>query len=257
MQKKAVKLPGVALGEGMPKICVPVMGADERVLSAAAEAARAQADLIELRLDSVSPEMDASRLRAACRTVREAARGTAILATMRTARDGGAGGLEAGKYEALLGMLVREKLCDAVDVELSVGDAAFARIARFAHAVEIPVIGSYHDFEGTPTAGEMFARLQKMAALGADICKIAVMPNNRKDVVALTAACAQADDELAQPIIAIAMGTLGAATRVCGEAMGSCLSFGTAGEASAPGQMDARTLRQVLETVHEAMNAKK
>ena len=86
MRKKAVELPGVTLGEGMPKVCVPVMGADARALRAAADAARAQADLIELRLDSVSPEMDAARLRAACRTVREAARGTAFLATMRTAR---------------------------------------------------------------------------------------------------------------------------------------------------------------------------
>lgn len=53
------------------------------------------------------------------------------------------------------------------------------------------------------------------------------------------------------------MGTLGTATRICGEAMGSCLTFGTAGEASAPGQMDAKALRQALEMVHEAMNKQK
>ena len=78
----------------------------------------------------------------------------------------------------------------------------------------------------------MAARLCRMAALGADICKIAVMPRNRRDVVALTAACAQADDALTQPIIAISMGEMGMPTRICAEAMGSCLSFGTAG---APG----------------------
>ena len=58
-------------------------------------------------------------------------------------------------------------------------------------------------------------------------------------------------------LIAIAMGTLGTATRICGEAMGSCLTFGTAGEASAPGQMDAKALRQALKMVHEAMNKRK
>ena len=41
MRKKAVELPGVTLGEGMPKVCVPVMGADARALRAAADAARA------------------------------------------------------------------------------------------------------------------------------------------------------------------------------------------------------------------------
>ena len=166
MRKKAVELPGVTLGEGMPKVCVPVMGADARALRAAADAARAQADLIELRLDSVSPEMDAACLRAACRTVREAAQGTAVLATMRTARDGGAGDADAARYEALLVMLARERLCDALDVELSIGEAAFSRIARAAHEAGMPVIGSCHDFEKTPDAEEMAARLCRMAALG-------------------------------------------------------------------------------------------
>ena len=49
MRKKAVELPGVTLGEGMPKVCVPVMGKDLREWTEAATAAREQADLIELR----------------------------------------------------------------------------------------------------------------------------------------------------------------------------------------------------------------
>ena len=115
------------------------------------------------------------------------------------------------------------------------------------------MIGSCHDFEKTPDAEEMAARLCRMAALGADICKIAVMPRNRRDVVALTAACAQADDALTQPIIAISMGEMGMPTRICAEAMGSCLSFGTAGAASAPGQMEAGALREALALVHGAL----
>ena len=253
MQKKAVKLPGVALGEGMPKICVPVMGTDERVLSAAAEAARAQTDLIELRLDSVSPEMDEGRILEACKAVREAAQGTAVLATMRTARDGGAGDADAARYETLLVTLARERLCDALDVELSVGEAAFARIARAAHEAGVPVIGSFHDFEKTPKAEEMAARLHKMAALGADVCKIAVMPKTEEDVRALQTACARANDALTQPIIAISMGALGVSTRTQAEAFGSCLSFGTVGAASAPGQMEARALRQALEALHKKL----
>ncbi len=150
-------------------------------------------------------------------------------------------------------MLARERLCDALDVELSIGEAAFSRIARAAHEAGMPVIGSCHDFEKTPDAEEMAARLCRMAALGADICKIAVMPRKRRDVVALTAACAQADDALTQPIIAISMGEMGMPTRICAEAMGSCLSFGTAGAASAPGQMEAGALREALALVHRAL----
>ena len=150
-------------------------------------------------------------------------------------------------------MLARERLCDALDVELSIGEAAFSRIARAAHEAGMPVIGSCHDFEKTPDAEEMAARLCRMAALGADVCKIAVMPRKRRDVVALTAACAQADDALTQPIIAISMGEMGMSTRICAEAMGSCLSFGTAGVASAPGQMEAGALREALALVHRTL----
>ena len=54
-------------------------------------------------------------------------------------------------------------------------------------------------------------------------------------------------------VIAIAMGPAGVITRIGGACMGSCLTFGTAGEASAPGQLDAKKLRTVLEIVQEAI----
>lgn len=91
MEKNTVRIQNVTLGAGIPKVCVPVMGKDLREWTEAATAAREQADLIELRLDSVSPELDADRVRQACRVVREKAQGSALLATMRTSRDGGAG----------------------------------------------------------------------------------------------------------------------------------------------------------------------
>jgi len=43
-------------------------------------------------------------------------------------------------------------------------------------------------------------------------------------------------------------------TRMGGEAFGSCLTFGTAGNASAPGQLDARELRSVLEIIHRSLS---
>lgn len=162
MEKNTVRIQNVILGAGIPKVCVPVMGKDLREWTGAATAAREQADLIELRLDSVSPELDADRVRQACRVVREKAQGSALLATMRTSRDGGAGDGDAERYETLLVMLARERLCDALDVELSVGEAAFARIAQEAHAAGVPVVGSYHDFGGTPENAEMLARLHAM-----------------------------------------------------------------------------------------------
>ena len=148
-------------------------------------------------------------MRAACRAVREAAQGTAISATMRTARDGGAGDADAARYEALLVMLARERLCDALDVELSVGEAAFSRIARAAHAG-----GHAGDrlvsttLRGTPDDGrDGRAALHEWRRWARTYARFAVMPRESGGTLSrLTAACAQADDALTQPIIAISMG---------------------------------------------------
>jgi 3-dehydroquinate dehydratase-1 len=52
------------------------------------------------------------------------------------------------------------------------------------------------------------------------------------------------------PAVTMSMGPLGAVSRVAGETFGSCLTFGTVGESSAPGQLDAAGLRATLELLH-------
>ncbi len=50
-----------------------------------------------------------------------------------------------------------------------------------------------------------------------------------------------------RPLITMAMGGLGAVTRMSGEIFGSNLTFGTLGEASAPGQLEVQVQVQVLD----------
>ena len=56
------------------------------------------------------------------------------------------------------------------------------------------------------------------------------------------------------PLITMAMGPLGAVTRVCGGAFGSAATFGTAGVSSAPGQPDAAALRRALDALDACLN---
>ena len=42
-------------------------------------------------------------------------------------------------------------------------------------------------------------------------------------------------------------------SRLSGEVFGSCLTFGALRAASAPGQIDAGKLKQVLEVIHQAL----
>ncbi len=253
MGKRTVAVGNVTLGEGMPKICVPVMGKTlEEISAAAARAAQAGADLIELRADSFSPMPDAREAVAACRAARDAA-GLPLLFTLRTARDGGAGSADAAAYEALLVQMAQSGACDAVDVELSVGEEALRRIARVSHAAGVPVVGSSHEFGRISDAGLAGEWLVRQARGGADVLKAAVMAHDRLEALELCLNMARAGKAADRPYIAIAMGPCGVVSRAACEAVGSCLTFGTAGEASAPGQMETGLLRQVLRAIHGAL----
>jgi 3-dehydroquinate dehydratase-1 len=56
-----------------------------------------------------------------------------------------------------------------------------------------------------------------------------------------------------RPVITMAMGGLGVVSRIAGEAFGSCLSFGSVGEGSAPGQVSAGELGRILDVVHRGL----
>ena len=116
------------------------------------------------------------------------------------------------------------------------------------------VVASNHDFDKTPEKEELVHRLCKMQELGADIPKIAVMPQNKKDVLTLLAATEEMASEHAdRPIITMSMAGTGLVSRLCGEVFGSALTFGAVGKASAPGQMNAADLNTVLNLIHNSI----
>ena len=116
------------------------------------------------------------------------------------------------------------------------------------------VVASNHDFHKTPAQEEIVSRLKKMQELGADIPKIAVMPQNKKDVLTLLAATEEMATEYAdRPIITMSMAGTGVISRLCGEVFGSALTFGAVGKASAPGQMGAEDLKTVLTLLNKSL----
>lgn len=248
------RLGRLILGRGMPKICIPVMGkTNEEIARAAKRAKEACTDLIELRIDSMNPMPDAQMAIAACAAVREAAGDIPLLFTLRTERDGGAGSADALGYEALLMDVIGSGACEAIDCELSVGRDTFIRIAQRAKAAGVTLVGSSHEFGEIGNMERAAQWLFEQEALGADICKAAVMTKTSIQALEASLMFARAKEKLAIPMIGIAMGSPGVITRIGGACIGSCLTFGTAGKASAPGQIDAVELRGVLETIERAL----
>ena len=133
----------------------------------------------------------------------------------------------------------------------SVGPDTVRRLVRTAHENGVPVIVSNHDFKKTPPKEELLDRLENMQELGADILKIAVMPESTEDLLTLLAATEDGGRYLKQPIVSMSMGGKGILSRVAGESFGSAITFGTAGAASAPGQLPAEELKEILEGLHK------
>ena len=90
-----------------------------------------------------------------------------------------------------------------------------------------------------------------MQDMGADIPKIAVMPQSKADVITLLDATQEMYTKYAdRPIITMSMGPAGVISRLSGEAFGSAMTFGAVGQVSAPGQIPVERLRNALQILH-------
>jgi 3-dehydroquinate dehydratase-1 len=246
---------GVKIGEGVPKICVPIVGkTKEEILSAAHSFADVKVDVVEWRVDWFEGVFDFAKVEEVLKELRPALGETPLLFTFRTSKEGGERAIEAEAYAALNKNVAATGLVDLVDVEVFTGDEVVKDIIESAHANGVKVVASNHDFDKTPDKDDIVGRLRKMQELGADIPKIAVMPQNKKDVLTLLTATEEMASEYAdRPIITMSMAGTGLISRLCGEVFGSALTFGAVGKASAPGQMNAADLNTVLNLIHTSM----
>ena len=146
--------------------------------------------------------------------------------------------------------LIAAGVPDAVDVEIFRDEAVVDRIIAAAHAADVKVIASNHEFGHTPAAEELVRRLLLMERRGADVLKIAVMPKSPGDVLALLGATWTTSQQATRPLITMSMTATGVVSRLAGGTFGSCATFGTVGKASAPGQIPVAQLRAALAIVH-------
>ncbi len=118
------------------------------------------------------------------------------------------------------------------------------------------MIVSNHDFKTTIPMEQIVTRFKEMIETGADIAKIAMMPEDGSQVVDMMLAGKELQESGNQtPLIVISMGELGISTRTTGEMYGNAISFATAGIPSAPGQIAVEALRSQLEMIHNIIGS--
>ena len=247
-----VKVGKIEFDNGIPKICVPIVGRtlDEWVQECRYLKDKAY-DVVELRVDFLQDVEKLSAVNEVLAAVRRELPDSALLFTFRTKHEGGETEVPDAYYFELVKAAIRGGKIDAVDLEYFMDQDEIKAVIEIAKAAGVTVIMSNHDFAKTPSFDEISSRLIGMKKLGADVAKLACMPQSAKDVLTLLSATesvkAQYPDE---PLITMSMGKLGAVSRISGEIFGSAMTFGSAKKVSAPGQLEVSMLHQILEALH-------
>ncbi|MCB2288683.1 type I 3-dehydroquinate dehydratase [Clostridium sp. CS001] len=251
--KTIVKIKDVKIGEGLPKICIPMVG--ETIAQLVVEAQflkELDFDVVEWRVDFFEEVTNIEKVKEALQEIRVVLAHKPIIFTFRSAKEGGQREVAAEFYVELIKSIVETKLIEVIDVELFNEENYVKKLVEVAHANGVAVIISNHDFFNTPEKEEIITRLKRAQELGGDLPKIAVMPTCVKDVITLLDATRIMNEQYANtPIITMAMGEKGLITRLSGELFGSALTFAAAKEVSAPGQISVDELRKVMELLHK------
>lgn len=251
---RPLQVGNLTIQQGKPAIIVSTTGDDaDSALKLARQAAQMpQVQMVELRVDKLSFATHVDKVAQLGRDMRRALQGKPLLLTLRTQNEGGSLSPDDASYIALYQQWLEAGCADLIDIEMRIGAQAVDRLVAQAHRHQIAVILSYHDFQSTPDNADMLERLAWQEAHGADILKIAVMPKTPQDVSRLSDVTWQMRQRSDRPLLTMAMGGLGAVTRMSGEVFGSNLTFGTLDEASAPGQLEVQALDRAMSALHKA-----
>lgn len=246
-------LKNVIIGDGIPKIIVPLVGKTDVELMEEAEFVKSlEPDMVEWRVDLYEKVEDLKAVENMIESLRGILVEELLLFTFRTHKEGGDKIISDDYYKELNEMASVSTNIDLLDVELFSDEDSMKGILATAKANGVAVIMSNHDFQKTPAKDEILERLLKMQELGADILKIAVMPENENDVLTLLDATYEMKTTYAKrPLITMSMGGSGVITRLAGELFGSACTFAAGKEASAPGQIPVNELREVLTILHK------
>jgi 3-dehydroquinate dehydratase/shikimate dehydrogenase len=220
-------LPPICIALGFPTV--------QRLLEAARREFENGEHFVEFRLDYLpQPEQGVEAIRSFLAEFPDAW----ILATCRRHQN-------QGRYNGSVEEEIRyleaavEAGARAVDIEIESAESAPGRLESFRGRAL--VIVSCHNFEGTPPMETLFRRMSRVNADAYKLVTTARKPSDNSRVLALFKAHPKT------PMVVLAMGEMGFATRVLSTAFGGLYTYAApaAAEGTASGQICARQLRNL------------
>lgn len=203
------------------------------------------ADMIEIRIDLLNPNIQVGSLHS-LHSLLEDLKDAIELPIIVTNRMRAEGGRFAGSEDERIKILLAAmEMADLVDIELQTESECRDAVVGRAKENGGSVIVSHHDFSETPDRAVMRRILSDCFNSGADIAKLAVTPHSYLDALHLlevTLDCASKS----KSVCTIGMGEYGVHTRVIAPLYGSTLAYVSVGAATAPGQLSIRELKRTL-----------
>ena len=161
------------------------------------------------------------------------------LLTVRDPAEGGVGQLSREARQVLFLQLLPH--ADLVDIEIA-NLNEFPDLLKEARHHGTTVIGSIHDFNGTPDLDWLLAKIYEAKAAGVEAVKLATTTNTNLELGRLSAL-----QEIAiLPMSTMGMGQLGRVSRLLLATMGSVLNYGYLDHPTIPGQWPAQRLRTLI-----------
>ena len=223
------------------KIVVPIMPRNLADVAAIDLERLTDADIIEWRADFLPKE----EILKVAPAVFEKFVGRELIFTLRTTSEGGNIDLSDQEYVALIKEVAALYHPDFIDFEYYSHKAVFEEMLDFPNLVL-----SYHNFEETP---ENFLEIMsELTTLSPAVVKMAVMPETEQDVLdVMNYTRGFKTLNTGQAYATMSMGDLGILSRLAGRITGSCWTFASLDEASAPGQVPLASLKKFLEVLEK------
>ncbi|VEF47826.1 3-dehydroquinate dehydratase I [Bacillus freudenreichii] len=241
----------------IPYICTPLTGRNkEEIIGELEVILPEKPDLIEWRADFLENLADFPFVLSILDEIAEKS-GLPLLFTIRSVHEGGQPiTLTEEQKVQLLSDVCKSDAISLIDYEVSNNPEYIRELRRVSQLHGKKLILSYHNFNFTPPNEEIMKKLFLAEFYGADIAKAAVMPETKDDVLRLLQITNKVEESMDIPLITMSMGSLGVLSRIIGWTYGSFLTFGSGVEASAPGQVPIRKLKQLIAMTKEEMDAK-
>ena len=213
-----------------PRICAVITGSDMEAVTKA----EGLADLFEVRIDLIGSKWQ---------QVAAGLRKPWIAANRNAANHGRHEGSEEHRVNELLAAL--QMGADIIDIDIET--PGLEDIVKQVKG-KAKCLLSYHDWSGTKSPETLAAMVHRQLTAGADICKVVTTATGIDDnlaIIRLPSLFPWAS------VIALAMGTAGALSRVLSPLAGGYLTYASIGRgsASAPGQLSVEAMRSIYRTL--------